>query len=443
MTLNFIGRLTQRFLAADESARAMQIAGLLRFFCILLQGIVLVKSGVPLKTVGQIELIFFVANFFMFFWQNGVNNAMMSWASGQERAKVSGAIFGAMHVHALMGVVLMWVVSQFPLGARFEFLSSGGNTFALLVYVFFSIPTGAIIYAYLIRRQYAKILWFTGITQAVQVGLVAWIVIAGYSMQEMLWALAGFALIKWLFVLSSGRWFASGKVPASTMWAFVVFALPLIIHAFNGGLMDYVDGWIVSLFYGDESFALYRYGARELPFNALLIGGLMSGLVHRFKTDTAINATALRAETIRIMKFLFPINCVLILLSAPLYTLLYNDDFVLSARIFNIYALTLLSRVIMNQVYCYVHHHTWILTWSTIAEVILNILFSLLFMQWLGIFGIPLATVLAYALQKVFLIYYVRKKFGVRFADYMPVVHCMWYFTGMILCVVIAELLYF
>ena len=443
MTLNFITHLSKRFLAADDAARTMQLAGLLRFTCIFLQGVILVKAGVPLVIVGQIELVFFVANFFMFFWQNGASNAMMAWASGEERTKVAGAIFSGMHIHALVAVCLMLVIAQFPVAGRFGVLTTGQNTVALLSYVFFSIPAGAIIYVYLLRQQFTKLLWFTGLSQMIQVGLVAWIATTGYSVQEMLWALAAFALLKWLFVLISGRWFVGGMTSVSTMWTFVVFAFPLVLHAFNSGLMDYVDGWIVSLFYGEESFALYRYGARELPFNALLIGGLMSGLVHRFKSGNSLSAATLRAETLRIMKLLFPINCILILFSPPLYTLLYSDDFVLSARIFNIYALTLLSRVIMNQVYCYVYHHNWILTWSTVAEVVINVVLSLFFMQWLGLFGIPLATVVAYAMQKVFLIYYVRRKFGIQLADYVPLAQCIWYFAGMILCVVISELIYF
>jgi hypothetical protein len=45
------------------------------------------------------------------------------------------------------------------------------------------------------------------------------------------------------------------------MWAFVIFGIPLFLHALNRGVMDYVDGWIVSFVFGEEVFALYRVGA--------------------------------------------------------------------------------------------------------------------------------------------------------------------------------------
>ena len=313
----------------------------------------------------------------------------------------------------------------------------------LAAYIFFSIPSGAISYAYLVREHFRKMLWFTGISLGVQAGIVLTLMISGQSIGALLMALAGFAFCRWVFVLFAGRWFSYGFPSRTAMWTFFVFAIPLILHAFNSGLMDYVDGWIVSLFFGEDSFAWYRYGARELPFNALLIGGLTTGLVHRFKTQNVVDADTLRNEISRVMRMLFPVNCLLILLSVPLYSLVYSDDFVFAARIFNVYALTLLSRVIMNQVFCYVHHLTWVLTWSTLAEVVLNIILSLLLMQWMGLIGIPLATVLSYAAQKLFLVFYVGHKFHMPLSRYVPVTQCIWYFTAMILCVVLAELIYF
>jgi Na+-driven multidrug efflux pump len=94
-------------------------------------------------------------------------------------------------------------------------------------------------------------------------------------------------------------------------------------------------------------------------------------------------------------------------------------------------------------VYCYVNQHNWVLTWSTAIEVVLNIVLSILFIRWFGLPGIPLATVLAYVLQKIFLIRYVKVRFGARLQDYLPVPQSIWYFSVLIGSVVIAELIYF
>jgi O-antigen/teichoic acid export membrane protein len=438
-----IQTLLRRYLAFDDTARAFQLAGVFRFALIFIQGIILIKAGVPIAIVGQLELIFFVVNFFQFFWQNGGHQAMLSWKAGPERITAVGTIFGGMHLQAFVAMCLLWIVTAFPLNDEFSHLLSGKNLAGLSAYVFFSIPVGAITYAYMVRNQLSRIIWYTIFAQGAQCVIVVVTMIAGWPVDDLVSALALYAVIRWLVVVVIGKWFSNGMPAFRPMWAFVVFSIPLVLHALNGGVMDYVDGWIVSFFFGDELFALYRFGAREFPLNALLISGLTTGLINRAKIKDQIEGIVLRSETLRMIRRLFPINCLLILLSPLVFTLIYNEEFMLSARIFNIYVLTVLARVILSQVYCYVHHETWVLTWSTAAEIVLNIGLSLLLLNWIGILGIPIATVLAYAGQKVFLIYYVRRRFGVAFSEYAPVRACIWYFAAMILCTVIAEFIYF
>lgn len=441
--MKVLSGLVRRYLAGDDAARTLQIAGLLRFTFIFLQGIVLIKAGVPVAVVGQLEMVFFIANFFQFFWQNGSHQAMMSWKSGGERPNASGAIFSAMHLQALLGAALVWLVAVIPVSGAFEGLLTGQNIAAISVYVFFSIPVGALTYTLLVRNRYGDILWYTSVLQGGQVVLVIYALVSGQDISTLVMLLAGYAILRWLVVLIVGRFLSHGIPARREVIGFCVFSIPLILHALNSGIMDYVDGWIVSVFYGDETFAQYRYGAREVPLNALMIGALVSGMVHRFRSANAIDSTTLRVETSRAIRLLFPLSCGLILFSPLLFQLLYSEDFLLSARVFNIYALTVIARVILSQVYTYVHRHNWVLTMSTTGEIIINVILSLLLMRWIGILGIPLATVVAYVLQKLFLIIYVRRRYGASFSEYVPVKDCVWYFSAMILCVILSDQLFF
>lgn len=433
----------KRYLAQDDAARTLQLAGLLRFTLIFLQGIILIKAGVPIAIVGQLELVFFAINFFQFFWQNGGHQAMLSWKKGEERSLASGAIFGGMHLQALVGAGLVWILAFVPVSASFEFVLDWRNLGALSVYVFFSVPVGAIVYQYLVQGKLNKILWYTLLSHGVQAAIVVFLLGRGTNVEFLIDVLAGYAFARWLVVLIAGRFFRDGIPSLKAVLAFFVFAIPLVLHAFNSGVMDYVDGWIVSFFYGDEMFALYRYGAREMPLNALMVAGLVSGLIHRFSGDAKVEASVLKSESLRAIRLLLPLSCVLILLSPLLYRILYNAEFIFSARIFNIYALTVLSRVILSQVYAYVHHQNWVLTWSTFVEIVVNIVLSLILMEYLGLIGIPVATVIAYALQKLFLIIYVQRRFGIPFRTYIPVKACIWYFSATIASVIISELIYF
>jgi hypothetical protein len=216
-----------------------------------------------------------------------------------------------------------------------------------------------------------------------------------------------------------------------------------MFHAFNSGLMDYIDGWIVSGYFGEDMFARYRYGARELPINALLIGGLVSGLIPRFSKLGTVDATVVKEESARLIRTIIPANCLLLLASPLLYELVYSEEFVISARIFNIYALTLLSRIIIGQVYLYVFQKNWVLALSTLGEIILNIVLSLILLERFGLLGIPSATVIAFALHKVFITIYVGRRLGAPLTTYVPLKLYALASIALLASFVIAEFIYF
>ena len=442
-----IGNLTSFVLASDRGSRTLQIAGIVRFALILLQGVVLVKAGVPLAVVGQVEFVFFVANFLMFFWQNGSQKSLLSWVpeAGDEKTwhRRLGAVFVSMHGFAVIALILLGGVVSFEHLIKSESVLDVWTTLFLGVYIFFTLPTSPIIYNYLLRKKYRRIIGYITVSYTLQILVVLLPVVLGYGISFMVMCLAAFAVARWLFVLVDGAWWEKGLPAISQVFAFVLFALPLIFHALNSGLMDYVDGWIVTGYFGDDKFALYRYGAKELPINALLIGGLLTGLIPKYASAGQIDAADLKKEIRKLIMILFPLSALLILISPILFEIVYSEDFVVSARIFNIYALTLLATAAINQVYLYVHKHNWVLALSTAAEILVNAVLSILLLQKFGLYGIPLATVIAFALHKSFLIIYVQIYLKAPVKDYVPVREYLAGIIGILVCFAIAELIYF
>jgi O-antigen/teichoic acid export membrane protein len=445
--IHSISNLSKRFLAKDDGARILQLGGILRFALIFVQGVVLVKAGVPMLVIGQVELVFFFANFLMFYFQNGGRNALLSWVPELEsKTGINlrlGTVFVVMQIFGLIGALLLLSIAGIPALDNYSFLSEGNNAVFLAVYIFFTVPVVPLIYNYLLTNRRRKILWFIGISHSLQIIAVLVPILMGMGVSAMMLTLAVFAALRWLFALFDGRWFADGYPTRALVATFFVFVFPLVLHAFNSGLMDYVDGWIVSLYFGEEQFALYRFGAKEFPVNALLIGGLLTGLIPLFKKAGSVDHDTLKAEIKRLIRVLLPVNCFLILTSPLLYTLVYSSEFTVSARIFNIYALTLLSRVVVNQIYLYVLQRNWVLAVSTMGEVILNIILSILLMRSLGLLGIPLATVIAYAAHKLFIVYYVEIKLKTHVRQYIPLRQYGFALLAMGACFVIAEMIYF
>jgi len=148
-------------------------------------------------------------------------------------------------------------------------------------------------------------------------------------------------------------------------------------------------------------------------------------------------------EIRKLIRILVPVNVLLILLSPLLFKYVYTSDFVVSARIFNIYALTLTSRVVISQVYLYVGKRNWVLAASTSVEIIINIILSIILLKHLGLYGIPLATVIAYLLHRIFLFTYIYYNMGVSPKRYLPYGDYALAICIMLGAFALAELIYF
>jgi len=433
------------FFAEDNDARVLQAAGILRFVLVFLQGVILVKAGVDLELVGQIELIFFLINFLIFYLENGGRNAMISWVPTDPEGfnERLGAAFGAMHLLGLIAAALVIGFLSLPNAPGYTFLQGGSAPIFMAVIVLTSVPVSILSYNYQLTGRRQRILPWIGFSFLLQLCAVVIPVLQGKGIIDVLMWLSVVTSARWLFALLDGKWFTNGSSGLKGSLLFLGFALPLIFHALNSGLMDYIDGWIVSGYFGEDMFARYRYGARELPVNALLIGGLMSGLIPVFSKAGVVNAEKVKSETNRLIRTILPANCLLLLVSPLLYELVYSDEFIISARIFNVYALTLISRVIIGQVYLYVYRKTWVLALSTLGEILLNILLSLLFLNYFGLMGIPFATVVAFAVHKVFIILYVGKSINQPLKAYVPLKEYIIASIMLLVSFSLAEFIYF
>lgn len=442
-----IQKLLSRFLSTRSEARALQVSGMLRFLIILAQGVILVKTGVDLILVGQIEFILFVVNFLSYFFLGGGRNAMLSYRKDNavrlDNSNLVSAAFYTFHLFGVLGCMLLAMLILLPGEGTLGLLTIDFAWPFLYLFLFFGLASGPMEYAYVIRGQLRKMIWTGAIFQGMQLIAITLPLLFSQDLALSITALALVTGLKWVFTIIDLNWLRTTSFRITHLGVFLGFALPLVLHSLMSGIMDYVDNWLVSWFYDEAQFAVYRYGARELPVNMMLIGGLAGGLIHSFRSDGAISITELKVEANRLMDILFPLTSLLIILSPLLYVLFYSEDFKLSARIFNIYAFTLVARIVINQVVLYHFQKNWLLFVAAGGEVIVNIFLSIILMREIGILGIPLATVIAYILHRIFLSAWVSVKYGYKLKDYLSVTRFTAYTVLMVFSFVISEWLHF
>ena len=133
-----------------------------------------------------------------------------------------------------------------------------------------------------------------------------------------------------------------------------------------------------------------------------------------------------RERTAQLAAWLFPLSALFMLLSPFAFPLVYNDDFALSARVFNVYLLILSSRILLPQVIVIGQGKNYFLVVSALIETVVNIALSLWWVRWLGLEGIALASLVAFSVNKANLIAFNYWKLGISPGEYLPWKKLLW-----------------
>ena len=435
MIVNQLNNIVNRFFSGDENSRALQLSGFIRFGFMILQGIILVKCGLDPYFIAIVESFYFLFNLSRFYFLSGGKYAGFSDMKGE--GYHIGSIFWGFNLLGVAGAMVAVLLIVFG-GADFSsFLQLDYVAWTLPLLVLLSLPVDSVDLIYIDKKTPKKIVGYTFLVSLMQMSGLIYLLTSGYHMGHVVLFFTALFVIRWIhlfFILGSQR-----KLQFKPSWLFAFLALPLILHSLFSGLTDYVDGWLIKTFFDDAAFAVYRYGARELPLNSILIGAVISGLI-LYKQDIG---PAIKAEITKIVKFLAPILGILILISPWLFELVYSADYKLSALYFNLYALLIISHVLFVQVYIYRANDRWLLSWISLVEVICNVILSIILLNVWGIIGVPIATLIVDACFRLVMLLLVRYKYQVPISDFYPVKAHALSTIGLLACFYISYLIHY
>ena len=424
----------------------LQTFQLLRFGTTLLIGILLARFfGLSTADIAIYEVLLFLGNFLSFFWISaGIKSLLSQFAKEKTPHSLLVSLsFLLFLMGSIAGAILYFfqdfIIHQFT---QYEQLNYIGWISLFLV---FNAPSALIEYLYLVQKKevhiikYGIILFISQLLAIILPFLFNW-GLEGIFQGLLVWSILKFAwLLKLLFGSinsseSATRIFPNSGRDKSTKFRstqqvslnwpqlknILLLMLPLSLHMLIGGGMEYVDGFIVSSHFEDTGqFAIFRYGARELPLVTILTAALTATLIPLAVENQTLAITKIKTEVSKLSNWLFPVTMGLMLLSPYLFPLVYTDKFADSAKVFNVYLLIISSRLLLPQVIIYAQQHNFVLVWSAIIEVMVNLGLSLYLVQTYGLEGIAFATVIAYLVNKIILITYVYFKFKIPLTHYL------------------------
>jgi O-antigen/teichoic acid export membrane protein len=415
-----------------DAVKAFQYHQVVRFAVNLLISILLVKSSLPLSDIGVFESLLFLSGVLTMVWMIGVTQAYTSTYHKSTAEQQSTLFF--LSFLLITGLVILTSLMVYLFRSKIAGLFFDSEELPylelVLLYAVLTAPTVLIEYRFLVRNQARHLVNYTHLNFGLYLILIACALFFHPDLKILFTALLTWASLRFLYLMTLIR-FRIADSSFIRNGEYLHYVLSLFVAAFLGVSMDYVDSFLVLHYFDSGFYAVFRYGARELPLSLLLLSSLSNAIVPKL-VYYDLQGADIRHRTLKLMHWLFPPAILLMFLSPYLYEWVYNAEFIPSAYIFNIYLLILTSRVLLPQSYCLARKQSRILVVSGVIEIVLNIVLSIWWVNIWGVYGLAGATVTAYMIQKFILIRYNLRVNHIPLKQYL---HIGWYayYTSLLL----------
>jgi len=318
-------------------------------------------------------------------------------------------------------------------------LLNGGNQIPyfnwLLVYLFLSSPSSLIEYLFLSKSKSVHIIIYGLVSYGLQFIFLTIPPLLDLPMEYSVFGLITISALRFLFLLIILGKYSRFTLSLPFLEEHIKLAYPLIFSSLLSGSGQYIDTAIVTHFFNTEMFAIFRYGAREFPLVIILSNSLGLAMIPEFsRLSMADCLIKIKSNSLRLMHILFPVTAVLIITSNWLFTFFFTANFSLSAKIFNIYLLQIIFRLIFPETILIGKRITKIFLAVSFVEIVLNVALSLFLVRLIGITGIVYGTFLANLFERFVLIAIVKQRLKVKIHEYISI---GWYLTYSIAILVV------
>jgi len=402
---------------------AMQTYQLMRYGSMILIGVVMAKSTLGLEAIGMYEQFLFLAGSVSFFWVNGLIRGLLPLYANEEQQRIG--FFNAFLLLSLLAVLATFVVF-FGVSVWFDDVASresNSQLWMLLLYLFFSCPTGLTEYYLLVQKREKAIVAYGIFSYLFLMLFVLLPIVLNLGLSGCIYGLVLWAVIRYLALCLVVLRKLPFRYSSEYQKEHIRVSYPLVFSALVSGSAQYVDGFIIRSRYDEQVFAVFRYGARELPLVSLLANAFSNAVLPVFanggKVETGLEQ--IRKVSSKMANYLFPLSALLLVCTHWLFPVLFNSGFAESATVFNVYLLLIVSRLLFPQTILIGLKRTGFILTISVFELVLNVALSLLFVRYWGIAGVAWATVVAYLAEKLMLSYIVYRNLNISLSKYQNI----------------------
>jgi O-antigen/teichoic acid export membrane protein len=406
-----------------QARRAFQAFQVMRYGALLLTGAAFAHGGLGTFGIGVYEGLVFLGSLLSFWWLSGITQSCLTTATLSTEGR-SSDVFNVFVVLSVAGVLLLVLFRT--LVTPFTFLTNKPDLLAFYTTYGWCLalitPVYLIEQMLLLRKEAVGLVAYGVIAFGSQLVLMAVPIFLGHglemALQGLLIATFGRYVLLWVLL---ARW-AEFRIDTAYLFRFWAHAWPLAVGTLLAGSSEYIDGLIVSRYFDEETFATYRYGAKELPLSLILATAFSNSLVPAIVQRGLTSVMGeVRTSGRRLMHLFFAVGLVLMVSGPFIYPLVFNVDFSASVPVFCTYLLLIIPRSVFPQPLLIGAGHSKVVMTSSAIELTVNVGLSLLLLPFLGTTGIALGTVVAAFTDKVYSAIRLRSLCGVRPSDYTDV----------------------
>lgn len=405
---------------------SLQIYQFLRFGTFFLISILLAKIAVlyqheyGLRLISQYENLMLVSSSLTFFWVASICNTLIPYYNDSDDETKKKVLFNTFFLLLVFSAAAAIVVA---LMGYVE--GKNANLFQMFaLVVLLNTPTYITDYIFYLNGKYKSLILWGLVTFLAQMVLLCLPLYFKQSLNLAINLLLVLALIKFNYTIILLMKYATITVQTSITADFMKKVMPIMFSILLAGSMEYINSYIIEFNFTEEEFAMFRYGARELPIFLILantLSSVYSGEIAKFNQEGNLEAglAKLKKSSQRLMRWLFPSTILLMFLSPYLFKYAYNDQLLDGYKIFNIYLLLIISRMIYPQTVIMGILKNRIFYLISSNYLVINCLLSFWFIYLFGMKGIAYATVISYLIEKIMLAIYCKMQ-GIDFRKFTP-----------------------
>lgn len=416
--------------AGDQTlVRAGQFTQVARQAAIILVALSLPRLGLNESVIGSWEALLYAGYLLGFGWLTGLTQGYLVTVRNRPDPVVFGRRVLLLISGISLGVIGLAALFHSWLFALLQFNGPPPGWLFFFGYLLIQWPAQLFEQLLVVERRPRLLAVWGGLSALGFLLTICLPIYLGYDLATAMGWLFGFSLLRAVGLVGlSGTFRGTGRAPgrlrrlsdASDVRHFLTVSWPLILFASLGALTTAFDPWFVNYWYdGDEAtFALFRYGTRELPLLAALISGMTVVVLPKLAESRTDGLRLLRASSRRLMHWVFPGLIGLLLTSPWWWTLLFTEAFAGSLPLFHVYIFVVVSRLLFPVTVLTATGHTRLLPVFAGLEFVINVLLSVWLASWFGLIGIVWATVLAYLVDKLCLVAFLRYRTGIGPGQY-------------------------